>query len=425
MSTGTNNDFTHQSQRQVFANFLSAERVRLYAMPFLVANILVVIGCLLADLFWQHESPLLGNDFRVFWAASKLALNGSGADVYDIDRLFPIQQSIAPGLAQAKPWQQWFYPPPFLLAILPLALIPYYPSFLLFNAVGILFYLRVLRLVVTLRGAIVISLSAPAVLFTVINGQNSFFTAGLAGLGLTLLERRPSLAGTLIGLLIIKPHLALLFVVALIAGRAWRTLSWAAGSSFTLLGASLILFSSQSATNFFAQIRVAKSFAEQGLLPIEKMPTVFASMRLLGLQANIANGVHIFVALTVTVVVGWLWTRRTSSDLRKAALVLGSLLISPHLFDYDLVWLAWPIGWFVMHALKHGWKTGERLLLILAWVSPVAGGLLAHVARIQITPLIIILLLAAVARRAQINGRLQVKHMNETSCLNGGMYAPK
>jgi hypothetical protein len=288
--------------------------------------------------------------------------------------------------------------------VLPLALLPYNASFWLFNAAGLLIYLRVLRAVIPLRGATLVALSAPAVLFTVINGQNAFFTASLAGLGLVLLERRPAIAGILIGLLVIKPHLALLFGVALVAGKAWRALFWSVSSASALLGASLLTFSPQSAIAFFNQVQVAKSFAEQGQLPLEKMPTVFAAMRLLGFQISIANWVHVAAALAAAVAVGWLWRRGAPPYLRKAALVLGCLLVSPHLFDYDLVWLAWPIGWLTVHALQYGWQSGERPLLVFAWAAPMVGDIMAQVIKIQITPLVILLLLALLIRREQVRG---------------------
>ena len=386
--------------RRAWRDFLTAERVRLYAGAMLVTHLAVLVGFVLLDLLGERTTPFSGNDFRVFWAASRLGLDGHGLDAYDIGRLFPLQQSVAPGLAEAKPWQHWFYPPPFLLAVLPLALLPYFLSFLVFNAAGLCLFLRVLRSIIPHRTAPLVALAAPAILFTVANGQNSLFTASLAGLALILLERRPALAGVLIGLLAIKPHLALLFAVALVAGRAWRTLYWAALTALGLLGVSVLVSSPQSMLTFFSQVQVAKSFAEQGLMPMEKMPTVFAAMRLLGLGIGAANWVHAAVALAAAGAVGWLWARPAPPYLRKAALVLGSLLVSPHLFDYDLVWLAWPIAWLSVHALEHGWEHGERRLLLLAWAAPILGSLFANTLRLQVAPLVIVLLLAMLVRRA-------------------------
>lgn len=381
------------------AHWLTAERARLYPMALGLAYAVFALVVVLHDLLAPQRAPLTGNDFRVFWAASELGLHGHGAAAYDIGQLFPVQHAVAPSLEHAEPWQHWFYPPPFLLAVLPLAVLPYYPSFLLFNAVGLCFYLWVLRTTVPLRGAAVVALGSPAVLFTVVNGQNALITAGIVGLGIALVDRRPRLAGVLIGLLSMKPHLALLVGLALVAGRYWRVLGWAAASALVLLAASLLLFGAQSAIAFLDQVRVAKSFAEQGLLPLAKMPTVFASARLLGLPVQAANLVHGAVALVCASAVAVMWARRAAPYLRNSALVLACLLISPHLFDYDLLWLTWPIGWLSVHAIANGWQRGERELLVLAWVAPLVGDGLGML-HLQVAPLILVALLAMLARRA-------------------------
>src|SRR5258706_16321345 len=72
------------------------------------------------------------------------------------------------------------------------------------------------------RGALLLALAAPAVFVNAVRGQNGTWTAALCGGGLSLLERRPLLAGGLLGLLIYKPQLGLLIPVALLAGRHWR-----------------------------------------------------------------------------------------------------------------------------------------------------------------------------------------------------------
>ena len=60
---------------------------------------------------------------------------------------------------------------------------------------------------------------APAVFINAVGGQNGTWTAALFGGGLSLLERRPLLAGGLLGLLSYKLQLGLLIPVALLAGR--------------------------------------------------------------------------------------------------------------------------------------------------------------------------------------------------------------
>ena len=72
-----------------------------------------------------------------------------------------------------------------------------------------------LKLAMPGRGVLLLALASPAVLINAVGGQNGTWTAALLGGGLSLLERRPYLAGGLFGMMIYKPHLALLLPVAL------------------------------------------------------------------------------------------------------------------------------------------------------------------------------------------------------------------
>jgi hypothetical protein len=133
------------------------------------------------------------------------------------------------------------------------------------------------------------------------------------------------------------------------------------------------------------------------------MPTVFVGARLLGLPVSAANLVHGAVALVCSCAVAWTWARRSAPWLRNSALVLGCLLASPHLFEYDLVWLTWPVGWMSLHALERGWQRGERELLMLAWALPLVGDVLSRF-HFQLAPLVILALLAMLVRRELARG---------------------
>lgn len=384
-------------------HWLTAERVRLYACAFLIAHLGAAIVYLILDLTGNVPDGklLLGGDFRVFWSASHLALKGHGADAYQIDKLLAAEQAVTPSLTALAPWQLWFYPPTTLLFVAPLAVLPFSLSFFLFSVAGIAFYLFVLRAIIPRGDAVLPALAFSGVAFALVNGQNAFFTAGFAGLALVLLDRRPVLAGVLVGLLVIKPHLAVLFVIALASAKRWDVLWPAAGTALALALASLAIFSPESGAAFLHQLHVAKSLAEDGLLPLNKMPTMFASARLLGLSTAAANALHVACALVVAVVVARIWARKPAPYLRNCALILGTLLISPHLYDYDLVWLAWPIAWLAKNGLENGWRRGERELLLLAWLSPMLGGVLSYVT-VHIGPLICLAMLALVAGRARL-----------------------
>ena len=106
-----------------------------------------------------------------------------------------------------------------LLLITPLALMAHVPALLVWLAAGWYAFYRALRLAMPGQGAPLLALAAPGGFHQ--RGRRTW-TAALFGGGLSLLERRPLLAGGLLGLLIYKPQLGLLIPVALLAGRHWR-----------------------------------------------------------------------------------------------------------------------------------------------------------------------------------------------------------
>ena len=70
---------------------------------------------------------------------------------------------------------------------------------------------------------LLIAAAFPAVFVNIGHGQNGFLTAALLGGALHLLDRRPWLAGVLIGLLAYKPQFGVLIPIALLASRRWST----------------------------------------------------------------------------------------------------------------------------------------------------------------------------------------------------------
>ena len=78
----------------------------------------------------------------------------------------------------------------------------------------------------------------------------------------------------------------------------------------------------------------------------------------------------------------------------------ATFLISPYVFDYDLVWLAFPIAWLALIGLREGWLPGEREVLVAAWISPLLMAPLATAFSVQIGPFVLGALLWVMVRRA-------------------------
>lgn len=178
---------------------------------------------------WQHgaffviENPT-SSDFVSFFAAGKLALSGTPALAYDQVVHYAVQQQTSmPG----APYQFFFYPPVFLFLCAVLAVLPYFLAYAVFQIASLGFFLWVMRAILRESGWawMLPVLAFPAVLWTVGLGQNAFLTAALFGAFTLMVDRRPLLAGIVLGLLCYKPHFGMLVPVALLAG-AIGAVSW-------------------------------------------------------------------------------------------------------------------------------------------------------------------------------------------------------
>src|SRR5690606_37646255 len=134
-----------------------------------------------------------------------------------------------------------------------------------------------------------LALGAPALVANVLVGQNGFLTAALIGFALVFLQRRPVLAGICLGLLTYKPHFGILFPVALIAAGNWRAFFTAGVTAFALAAASVAVYGFAPWLAFLRWLPVtSQAFLSEGRAEIEKMQSLFALLRTLGMAEWIA-----------------------------------------------------------------------------------------------------------------------------------------
>jgi hypothetical protein len=231
-------------------------------------------------------------------------------------------------------------------------------------------------------------------------GQNGLMIAALFGGAMLLLDRRPILAGILIGLMSCKPQFGLLIPIALVCGRRWTTFAAAALTTLAFAAVSLLAFGTEDWLAFFANLEFATAVLEDGRLPWAKMPSIFAALRLLGTPVDWAYAAQGATALGVAAAVALVWWRRAPLPLAAAVLTSGSLLVSPHVNDHDLALLAVPIALLAWHGQQAGWWRGEREILALAWLAPVITAIVAEPTHLQVGVLCLLALFALAVKRA-------------------------
>jgi Glycosyltransferase family 87 len=353
---------------------------------------------------WRIEPPglvnaglPLGRDFIAFWSGSALALEGAPEAVFNLDRIHAAQKAAVDASIDVTAWH---YPPTFLLAVLPLAQLPYMVALLLWLLLPVVAFWAVLQRLYADAALAWSMLAFPGMALCLVSGQNGVITAALIGAALPNLDRRPLLAGLFFGLLTYKPHLAAVAFPALAFGGHWRTLVAATATAIAMILASIAVLGPAPWTAFFANLDFLARVVDSGAVPWVRMPTVYAASRLLGVDVAAARLLQAVVTAAILIVVCAIWYRRAPLAWRGSALALALPLATPYAFDYDLVALILPIAWLFQAMAKERAQLLDDSLLTIAWFAPALFWVIAMAGGPPLMPLILAGLMLLVWRRA-------------------------
>ena len=214
-------------------------------------------------------------------APASFALQGAAASAYDPPTQFAVQQATfkRPDI----PYYGWLYPPSFLLVAAALARLPYLGALALWQSATVPLYLAATRAIFPRKETILLALAFPAVFVDLTHGQNGFFSAALLGTALLVLDKRPLIAGILIGVLAYKPQFGMLIPLVLAASGRWRAFGAAAATVAALAVASSAAFGIGVWRAFFDSMPYTRVVVlEQGGTGFYKFQSVFAAIRLWG-----------------------------------------------------------------------------------------------------------------------------------------------
>lgn len=276
----------------------------------LVGRVLLVatlFAATVANLIWAFLGwgPLTA-DYRVFWEAARL----------------PVEQIyFAP-----KPF---VYPPPAIPLFKTIALIQFWPGFVLWTVVSAsAFYLAASRL--TDRRIALLSMLSVASVQNLILGQ----TAMLLGAAILAAFTMPAIAGgVILGIVaVVKPQLLVMAPLALLVRRDWPMLQGAAVGSIGAIIASLALFGIQP---WFDWVDGLPRF-HQALIDMDVLLSAItpaAKAERLGLDPLVFLALGIFLA-TATVT---LLARRLEGANLVALIVGTGTLAVPYALPHDII----------------------------------------------------------------------------------------
>ena len=373
------------------AEWLDPGRVRGYLLIFAAVNILSLVWLISTSSGGiDRNGLLLGTDFVSFWAASSLLHDGRSA--YDAAAHLAQQREIytSPGSYTA-----FFYPPPFLLICWPIAALGYFPALAVWLVTtGTAYWFAVRAWLGRLPWYAFAAF--PAVWYTITHGQTSFLVAALLGSACWLIAgKRGFLGGVLLGLAVFKPQFGLLFPLVLIASRQWQAIAGAVCSALAAALIATLAFGPQIWGEWVAVMGSAQQAMGGGVIGFAKMQSPMAAARLLGAGGELAY----LLQLAVSVAVGGILTHRAwrlgfTLEL-AAALLVGALLATPFVFDYDLTLLAFPLALLATRPALP-W---ERITVLAGFVVGAIARPLATTTAIPITVFLLLLLFVLLIRR--------------------------
>lgn len=351
-------------------DWLTTARMRGYSLILLGICIIVAAGWLaLSDSLIDRNGKPVGTDFSNVYAAGDLTWQGRPADAYQPALQHAAEKAVFGG--REVPFFGWHYPPFFFAVAFVVAAVPYAWGLAIWLAASFAAYLAVMRAILPGPQTLLVAAAFPAVFVNIGHGQNGFLTAALLGGALHWLDRRPWLAGILIGLLAYKPQFGVLIPLALLAGGRWSAIGAAAATVMALVAVSFVTLGGGVWHAFADSMTFTQTVVlEQGGTGWEKIQSVFSAARMWGADIRTAYAVQIALALMLAASLAWLWQSEAAFELKASALASGSLLATPYVLDYDLVVLAVAIAFFARHGLNRGFRDYEINLLAAAWIVP-------------------------------------------------------
>jgi Glycosyltransferase family 87 len=364
---------THIWQSVRSGDWLTAARARGYSLILLAIAVIAIAGWIaMSDGLIDRNGKPVGTDFSNVYAAGELTWQGKPADAYNPALQHAAEKASFGG--RDVPFFGWHYPPFFFAVAFLVAALPYAWGLALWLAASLAAYLATIRAILPRSQTLLIATAFPAVFVNIGHGQNGFLTAALLGGALQLLDRRPWIAGVLIGLLAYKPQFGVLIPIALLASQRWSSIVAAIATVAALVAISFATLGAGVWHAFIDSMNFTQTVVlEQGGTGWEKIQSAFSAARNWGADIKTAYAIQTGLAVMLAGTLAWLWHGDAAFELKASALATASLLATPYVLDYDLVVLAVAIAFFARHghaafattrsacSLPHGWCRCSRV----------------------------------------------------------------
>lgn len=301
---------------------------------------------------------VLGRDFANLFTGGRIVLDGHLESIYDVKSYHNIQFRLFDGLVENH---NYSYSPISFFYIWAFALTPYVFSYFLWVGTTCgLYYLAAQNYLRAFQVPEWVALILPAVAINIWAGHYGLLIGALWLGAWSLMDKRPRAAGVLVGLMIIKPHMALLMPLALARRRSWDTFFYAGLTVGALTIASGLCFGWAPWREYVGSTLgyQAAMIDDVGEFFLLMMPTVAPALFRMGLSPTFVWTVQILAGLAASAA---LWFRMPRDPLRAGlATACATFLALPYAFNYDMT----VVSLAALVALHRAWWARSNILLL-------------------------------------------------------------
>jgi hypothetical protein len=317
--------------------------------------------------YFSHNRPTSCVDIGWLWITGRFAVLHEAARVFDYTSFAKAQADLF-GAGNCKVLASFPYPPTLLFFSYPLGLVSFVTAYALWTIALTVLFLGAIYAILRRPNALLAAPPVRPAAVTLYLGHTAFLTAGLFGFALTMLERRPLMAGFLLALLTYKPQFGMLIPVALLASRNWRALVSAMFFSLALAGAAALAFAGgwssflSNLTNRNANLSPDPAFQLQHI-------SLYGVLQSAGVGTSTALAAQAALVLFLTGAVWVFWSKPIVHPMRASLLCVASFLASPYVLYYDLCMPAIAFAFLVSDGLRRGFLPGERTVIFVCWIA--------------------------------------------------------
>ena len=299
------------------------------------------LGFLLyAELGRGLNTNIVDRDFANYWVGGRLVLEGNHALLFHPDAYYAHLQEL---FGQGYQIHAWSYPPHFLALVTPLGYLEYRPALVAFLTVTFAMFVwaawQFMKRYAADSSKGLVALALTGFVFMQIEAtQNGFLTGALLLFTFTYMREKPMVAGLCLALLTVKPQLGFLIPLLALLDRNWKLLGWASAFTLVLIGSSVMMFGIDVWRDYFDEIIPYQQYVMTSWSGIflRMMPSTFGSLRTLAFTPSVAFMIQSVVSvIALGALLRLLFVLRDPLD-RVFALLLGTFLITPYAFNYDM-----------------------------------------------------------------------------------------